>query len=217
MVQMTSRQWPVTCSNCGSDLADLSPGDPCLQCDSTVRTTHVSVSGAVTVHDHVSGLAVEYTPERPWQEQWRFTRRAYDALERAYAGLDDGLDDFDGWKALALDFCGHCYHLKDWLKNDPTVPATAQQKAESYARKSAGIALAGDVANTYKHRNRRPGQTVAHVAQVALSKDGAKTQATFRIDYTRPDSTTGSVDALELAKQALMEWRAFFGSHNLQP
>ena len=104
-----------------------------------------------------------------------------------------------------------CWHLKDHVKKGTTV---SDAQVEHHAKSSPSIPLAGDAANTHKHGGRKPGTTTARVGGVDL-RPGQTTKATFRIDWELPDGTTGSDDALVVARKAVAEWRAFFAAHGL--
>ncbi|WP_037812578.1 hypothetical protein [Streptomyces sp. NRRL S-1022] len=150
------------------------------------------------------------TPDGPWRELWRSVLKRLQELEAAYAGT---LFEPSDWTALPVDFCKDCFHLKDWISSDTArVPMSARGRAaDQYARQDPAIALTGDVANTAKHRTRKPGQTAAHVARVDLTDGGT----TFTIEWKRPDGTTGTRDALELARAAVNGWRQFLTTHHM--
>ncbi|MFG2441160.1 hypothetical protein [Streptomyces sp. NPDC048508] len=51
----------------------------------------------------------------------------------------------------------------------------------------------------------------AHVASVELTDNGNA----FTIAWERPDGTTGTQDALELAQAAVKGWRQFLNKHHM--
>jgi hypothetical protein len=63
-----------------------------------------------------------------------------------------------------------CYHLKDWIKNDTSVPEAVRSQVETFVKNTPSLALAGDLANGVKHLARdRParGRRRAHRRQGA--------------------------------------------------
>ena len=206
--------WPVTCTNCGRDLSAIPTGEPCPDCGDIRRTTHVSVHDSATATDSVAALGITYGPDRPWQEQWRAVLGGLDELRKSYAGRTDGPGDSNGWRQIPVEFCEDAYHLKDWLKSDPALPTPLQSGVEPFVQNSTAIRLAGDVANTHKHRTRKPGATVARIASVDL-RPGPPAKATFRIEWKGADGTTGGEDALDVAEAAVAEWRTFFAANGL--
>jgi hypothetical protein len=191
-----------------------SPTAACPRCGDTHRTTHVSdIDEAIGIDDAV-GLAITYSGSRPWQEQWRQVLHDLDELERSYSGREDGPADSNQWRQIPIEFCEDTYHLKDWLKSDPAVPSATQGAVESYAQSSQSIRLAGDVANTNKHRVRKPKEREARIETVDLQL-GTSRKATFSIRWNAPDGTSGAEDALVLAHGTIADWRTFFKQHQL--
>jgi hypothetical protein len=55
-----------------------------------------------------------------------------------------------------------CYHLKDWIKNDTSVPEAVRSQVETFVKNTPSLALAGDLANGVKHLARdRPARVDA--------------------------------------------------------
>jgi hypothetical protein len=53
-----------------------------------------------------------------WKEQWARLGRSYELITQTEKGRpDDRNSDF--LKDELYSFFQNCYHLKDWLKNDP--------------------------------------------------------------------------------------------------
>lgn len=199
----------VTCTNCGTGLAGVAAGASCPACGDSRRHTHLTFATTMTVSETI-GLRQARTHDRPWQELWRSILKRLQDLEAAYAGT---LPEPSDWAALPVDFCKDCFHLKDWIGSDTArVPASAQGRvADQYARQDRAIALAGSVCNTAKHRTRKRDQTAAYVGRVELTDNRAR----FTIEWKRPDGTTGTRDALDLARAAVNGWRQFFSTHRM--
>jgi len=206
-------EWPVTCSNCGSDRSGVGEGKPCPECGSVDRTVAVSLTAELKATAMAPTLGIGYDKQRPWQEQWRSVLRRREELARCYSGDND--DSREDWRDVPRDFCKDCWHLKDHLKTDPAVPESVQGLVEERAnnRKKDGPAtrLVGDVANTAKH-GRREGRTEAYVGEMFIEPGGKRT---FRIDWTDPSGKTGNEDSLKLADDAVAEWQGFFSATGL--
>ena len=192
----------------------MGEGDPCPECGSVDRTVAVALTVEVEATAMTPTLGIGYDKQRPWQEQWRSVLRCREELARCYSGEND--DSRKDWKNVPGDFCKDCWHQKDHLKTDPTVPASVQGLVEERAknRKKDGPAtrLVGDVANTARH-GRREGHTEAYAGEMVVEPSGKK--RTFRIDWTDPSGNTGNEDSLKLADDAVAEWRAFFSATGL--
>ncbi|MEU8949688.1 hypothetical protein [Streptomyces sp. NPDC048489] len=200
---------PVSCTNCDVALDAVPKGLPCPTCGESTRRYHQSLHTNAATTGKV-GRGIDRSPDRSWRELWHTVLRGLRDLESAYAGE---LSPPAEWSDLPAKFCLDCFQLKDWIKHDAArVPSSARGRvADQYARKSEAIALTGDVANTYKHHTRKPGETTAHVSHVQLEGD----TVTFTIRWSKDDGTTGTRDGLELAREAVEDWRNFLAAHQM--
>jgi len=223
---------PVMCDNCGADRRGIPNDAPCT-CGAYKETTPVGgatvmtrssfpapqtrpVATSTTVNIVFSAptptIGIGFNTDQPWQELWQSALRRLDELDRCANGLFDDPDPAFEWRRIPLDFCMECWDLKDWLQADPAVPPAVQDLAGRYAINHPAISRAGDVANTKKHRGRKPNAIVARIDKMEVAPGGRRT---FRIDWTEPSGTKGSRDALDLATTVVAEWRRFFSTHGL--
>ncbi len=205
--EVEAPEWPVTCSACGTGLGGLPSGEPCPDCGETGRTYLVSVEDSVRAVDSAQ-VGITYAPDRPWQDQWRAVLAALVEMEAAAVRQVDPPPD---WRQLPIRFCELCWHLRDWLRNDPGVPQAVGRSADPFARAHPALKLVGDVANTNKHRNRKPGDRRARISGGTVAEDSAS----FVIEWTETDGSSGTEDALTTARQAVQDWRDFFAANSL--
>src|SRR3990170_1608469 len=84
-------------------------------------------------------------------------REQYDRMKRWYGrfvALDQGRPHdvpSDNYLDEIYAFFMNCYHLKDWIKDDGTVPPAAQQAVEPYINSSRPLKLCADICNSLKH------------------------------------------------------------------
>ena len=164
--------------------------------------------------DVMAGVTMTYGVVQPWQELWRSVLAALEQLEAAYRGAA-GQQNGDALKRLPTLFCQDCWHLRDWLRHDLNVPRQAATAVVRYAEQQPGLQTARDVANTHKHYGRNPRYREARIGQMASRADQGLVKVTIRIDWRDPGGATGSKDALDMARTAVAEWRAFFNAHAL--
>ena len=83
-------------------------------------------------------------------EQLDRLRRYFGRFQRVNDGgefdrpVEDLLDDIHG-------FFQNCYHVKDWLKNDPAFTKYTGQQIEQYVTSTPELAICVDICNSTKH------------------------------------------------------------------
>ncbi len=198
----------IECSGCGADITDRLAGEPCPACGDTRRRHLVSLHDSATATDSLS-MGVEYVQGRPWQEMWTRVQQRFAELVHRLTVVGGSIDEA---REAALEFCLWCYHLMDWLQQDPQVTAVSPADAKDYVDNSSALKLCADVANTVKHHTRyaryRP-------AWIGGATGGDSQPVTLRVDYREPSGTAGSRDALDLARAAIQEWEQFIIQHGL--
>jgi hypothetical protein len=116
------------------------------------------------------------------------------------------------WQDAVYTFFQDCYHLKDWVKNDPAAPN--QSAVEKFITNSASLSLCADICNGSKHlklTSSRSGGTPQLKGYEASfrpiqSSNWRKYYGTIRVE------SNGKVhDAFDLAQQCISEWKTFLG------
>jgi hypothetical protein len=62
-----------------------------------------------------------------------------------------------------------CFHLKDWLKNDPLVPKPVRKRAENLVNDKRSLGVCADIANGVKHLVRKKKKLVRFDPDARLS------------------------------------------------
>jgi hypothetical protein len=91
------------------------------------------------------------TPTEPgtWQEQYERVWRWLSTLGDTDVGrVHDRISD--SYQDEVYAFFQNCYHLKDWLKNDPA-SAGAVSDVEAFISSSPSLSVCADLANGSKH------------------------------------------------------------------
>ena len=152
-----------------------------------------------------------------WQEQWARVQRLYDRLNQLSVGKPAPVDaeaELDDTYSFFL----HCYHLKDWLKNDPSSGKTAQE-IESLVTKIPDLALCADIANSVKHLTlNRPPRSGALPGTLVPPRFDTKAMETFAFDGEEKFFTSSIIyiehagallPVVRIAQRAVMAWRRF--------
>jgi|SRR5579885_732918 len=168
-------------------------------------------SDSAPANDAIAGVAVTYAlGPRLWFEKWWLVVHDLEELRAAYAG-GSWRADTSGYRALVTRFCCECWDVKDWIEHDNSLPVAARSAAHLWANAQPALTLIGDVANTHKHSQRTRGfEAVVTDVQVGSG---------FRASVARVDRSANRAfdrrDALDLACDAVDEWRLFLQQHGV--
>lgn len=153
-----------------------------------------------------------------WQEQWARVGRGFEEFRKIEDGqVHDRGSDY--YVDTVYHFFQDCYHLKDWLKNDPA-SAGQTRGVEDEINNSAALRLCADLANATKHlelRSARTGDLNTSFGskhyRVGLGS-GVPTTVGASFDVRSGGSTW---DAFNIAEQAMADWRDYLSRIGLLP
>ncbi|MEX2029662.1 MAG: hypothetical protein WD906_01645 [Anaerolineales bacterium] len=137
---------------------------------------------------------------RRWHERFR---------EISEGKVHDRPSDF--YQDEVYAFFLNCYHLKDWIRIDPAA-SSLSGSVEAFITKTPELALCADICNGIKHLVSSKPRTVERPQFGRRNfKVGVGTQPTMiAIEYTI-DTTSGPVDAFDLATRCVHAWEGFLG------
>lgn len=150
--------------------------------------------------------------DQGWASQWGRVQRSHQRLpwegfEWASVVTGEHLRDD------VVHFFMDCYHLKDWLKNDPQI--TLQGDVEELIQQSTALKVVADIANGQKHlklTSSRSGDTTTRLTDVMVTQgDGSGATISMSVE-----NHGAPLDASDLARMALDEWRAFLAAEGLK-
>jgi hypothetical protein len=148
-------------------------------------------------------------------------REQYERMKRWYgrfSDIDQGrLHDIssDYYEDEIYAFFLNCFHLKDWLMNDPATGVTKPQ-VDSFVNSSRSLKLCADICNAHKHlklSKSRSGESPdfgkKHFSvTLGVSSAGESFPTTISVKY-EIESTTGLIDAFTLASDCINGWESF--------
>ena len=152
------------------------------------------------------------TTQTKYSEQWNRVRRWYHRFSELSEGkLHDSPSDF--YQDEVYAFFLNCYHLKDWIMNDPTV-SSHSDNVENFITNDPDLSLCADICNGIKHldlskskRKTRSNQN-PHFGK-RFFRVGVGTQpTTIAVEYTI-DTKSGTIDAFDLATRCIEAWEIF--------
>lgn len=196
---------PMTCISCGEPIVASEASEPCRNCRSVDRRVSLIDYGSGT--DAITGIdaSLPRSP-RPWQAMWAEVESRLDRLQSWYAG--NGLVNVSELCNEVTAYFVACYQLKDQLRRDPGVPLDVRGKVEDFVHQDKILDLVGDIANTYKHGQRK---RTCDITRAVTEPSGTFVTITCRTKGGREDSR----DCLELAEEALRAWRTFLREYGL--
>ena len=134
-------------------------------------------------------------------------------LNRIEKNQDRSVEDYgdDVWS-----FFQNCWHLKDWIKNDPRVPGCIRNSIEEFLKTQPSIIKCADLANATKHLELKhprvgdePSAKPSHSNMTIIP--GESSTVVYLID-----SATGpKQNALDLARDCLLEWERLLAEKGL--
>ncbi len=175
---------------------------------------------------------------RSYTEQRNRIMRWFNRLEKQYEGVQ--LVDIEK-AGIYIDSCQdevyaffmNCYHLKDWINEDPKVPLSATSNVENFINSTECLRICADMCNRSKHSEltryvRIDKDTELHSQAYsperryeiitrdnsdvidAISEKGMWLKFRYEIGYLGK-----TIDALELAKSCIEKWGDFIAEHGL--
>jgi hypothetical protein len=162
-----------------------------------------------------------------WRDQYDRAERWLSRIEQIAAGIGPEMTagrNTDHFLDEVLAFFQSCFHLKDWLRNDPQ-SGVGVKEVERYVASDQSLSLCGDVANGSKHllltTPRVGGGARVSAQHVDINvTDGVMGTAdrgtSFRAAYVISDGQR-EFDALKVARDAMQAWDAFFSNKGLVP
>ena len=140
-----------------------------------------------------------------YEDQLNRVRRWYQRFREINEGkLHDRPSDF--YQDEVYAFFMNCYHLKDWIRNDPSGSSIAG-KVEGYINTTPELSLCADICNGLKHltlTTHRSGEKPEFGPRKFEVGIGAE-PTTIAAHYTI-NTDSGPIDAFNLATKCLEAW-----------
>jgi hypothetical protein len=147
-------------------------------------------------------------------EQWERVRRWYERLKDV-SGLDMQSVPADRFQDDIFAFFLNCYHMKDWIKNDPEA-GELKDYVEAWINKSEALSICADLCNGLKHLSRESSRSGENpkfgpkVHRFAFGEEPPGISVGFLIE-----TDTHCYDAFGLAGVCLQDWETFLSAKGL--
>ncbi len=158
------------------------------------------------------GIQGQMGSSSKYLEQYERVQRWYQRFVTINEGRLHNLPS-DNYQDEVYTFFLNCYQLKEWIKNDKSVGAAAA-KVEGFININEELKICADICNGIKHlelTSPRSDQD-PKFGQKKYSLRVGKSPTTISVKYTI-DTSSGPIDAFELATKCLQAWESFIQSN----
>jgi len=157
-------------------------------------------------------------PAVKYMEQYDRMRRWYEKLRSLAQGRPHDMPS-DNYLDEVYAFFLNCHHLKDWIKHDPSVDGSVQQRVEPHIGSSRPLRLCADLCNSLKHLRLTKTPRSGENPQFGRKRFGlalGSGPAVISLQYYEVETGTGPIDALDLASQCVAAWDDFLVANRLK-
>jgi hypothetical protein len=146
-------------------------------------------------------------------EQYERMQRSYDRFREINSRLADKVSS--DYEDDVYSFFMHCYHLKDWIRNDPSVKTGMPNigtDVEQFINDSEALSLCADLCSSLKSLELNRSQSSE---PRIFGRKGYHSQlnigstSSIRLQWLVQRNNTPPIDALELAGKCITEWDKF--------
>jgi len=144
-----------------------------------------------------------------FEEQFNRVKRFFDRIQDKEQIRTDYEDNL--WS-----FFQNCWHLKDWIKNDPGVPSSVSSAIEGDIKKYESLMICADLANRSKHFNLQRVRLdatmsgrhiVATINETIRSQKPSDTTSVISWDYKITLQDWFERRAMVIEEQAVADWK----------
>jgi len=144
---------------------------------------------------------------REFLEQFERVKRSLVRIENQDRNSTEYDDDL--WH-----FFQDCYHLKDWIKNDPNIPYDVKGETEYYVKNNKELRICADLANRSKHLKlilepREDADITNRSVNIIVGPEPSTREVTITL------RNGCKFTALEVAREAVKAWESFLSKNNL--
>ncbi len=146
-----------------------------------------------------------------YEQQYDRMMRWYKRFEKIVKGRVHDMES-DNYEDEAHAFFLNCYYLKDWIKNDPSLPLI-RDEVEQFINDNECLRLCADICNGLKHlkvTKQGSGKDPQFGPRQFFVGLGAG-ETTIAASYSIV-TTNGPIDAFELASECVKKWDGFISA-----
>ena len=146
-------------------------------------------------------------------EQYERMHRSYDRFREINSRLADKVSS--DYEDDVYAFFMHCYHLKDWIKNDPSVKTRMPNigtDVEQFMNESEALSLCAALCNSLTrlelNQSHSSGPRIFGRSRYHYQLN-IGSRSSIRLGWLVERNNKPPIDALELATECIAEWEKF--------
>jgi hypothetical protein len=146
-------------------------------------------------------------------EQYERMQRSYDRFREINSRLADKVSS--DYEDDVFAFFMHCYHLKDWVKNEASVKSRMPNigtDVERFINESEALSLCTDLCNSLKRlelKRSSSGERPTFGLRQYHHRLGLGSGGSIRLEWLVERNNKPPIDAFKLATERIAEWDKF--------
>jgi hypothetical protein len=154
---------------------------------------------------------------KKYMEQWERVQRFFLRFESLSKSIDHSRPSQE-YDDDVYAFFQNCYHLKDWIKNDPY--CARWPSVEALINGDAYLKLCADLCNAQKHLTLTTSRSSQNpvfdggTIKLNITEGAGPTQVKVAVAYNIATATLGTIDALDLARNCVNSWKTFIAAND---
>ncbi len=146
-----------------------------------------------------------------YRHQLDRARRFLDRVQRSYDDLEQ-IADVD-FQDNMWSFFQHCWHIKDWVENDPQVPRRVMEAIIQAVYQSKTLIICQDLCNGTKHLHLKSPRAGAGARHMYVETNIAPEAGRYEIDTIVDDGSGNAISGKQLAVDCIEEWERILAAH----
>ncbi len=154
--------------------------------------------------------------QETYLEQFKRVQRWYQRVNNIAQGKVHNKSS-DYLKDEVLAFFINCFHLKDWIRNDDSIPQKVRNQVENFVKASPELTLCRELCHSTKHlklTNKQLSERKLNRQDIKLKLGSGSPMITM---YFWIETDNEECRADELAKECVDQWINFLEDNNLLP
>ena len=144
----------------------------------------------------------------------------FERVKRYLNKIEDQDRDSTAYDDDLWSFFQNCYHLKDWIKNDPDIGDGIKETVEKFVQSNKELRICADLANRSKHLEldrppREDAKVTSRSTTIYAPVAGSDLVGTSTCEHIITLGDGRKCMALDVARKAVKAWESFLSENKL--